>query len=110
MVKEKIGEDLCKVTENELKKRYDLEVKAAVSKKATANTRALEKAKTYDEMNWPNHISSNSLDKLYASQLHLYLMQQMGLSKSQCEAKGDSKARKIEDIKKHFYASSSSKE
>lgn len=34
------------------------------------------------------------------------MMHQMGLSKSQCEAKGYTKAKKIEDIKKHFYTSS----
>lgn len=105
-VKQYVGEDLRRATENEIKRRYDLKVKAAVSKKTTANTRALEKAKTYDEINWPNHIASNTLDKLYVSQLHLYMMQQMGLSKSQCEAKGYTKAKKIEDIKKHFYTSS----
>ena len=40
-VQKYVGEDLRKVTENELKRRYDLKVKAAVSKKTTANTRAL---------------------------------------------------------------------
>lgn len=105
-VKKYVGNDLHEVTEKELKRRYDLKVKAAISKKTTADTRALEKTKTFDEINWSTRVSSNTLDKLYVSQLHLYLVQQIGMSKTQCQAKGNTKAKKIEDIKKHFYSSS----
>ena len=99
-------EMISKVTEKELKRHYDLKVKAAISKKTTADTTALEKTKTFDEINWSTRVSSNTLDKLYVSQLHLYLVQQIGMSKTQCQAKGYTKAKKIEDIKKHFYSSS----
>lgn len=99
------GEDLQEAIQAEIKRRYDMKLKATISKNSTANTKAIEKAKAVGDIDWPNLVSSNSLGKLYVSQLHLYLMEKMGISKAECEKKGYTKAKKIEDVKQHFYAS-----
>lgn len=76
-----------------------------VSKITNASSRAMEKSKTFHDINWEEQISGNKLEKLYVSQLNLYLIHQMGMTKAQSEAKGYIKAQKIEDIKKHYYTS-----
>lgn len=50
-------------------------------------------------------IRTNELENLYISQLDLYLMANLNLSKKDCEKKGFTKVSKIENIKKHFYSS-----
>lgn len=75
------GEDLHGSVEHELKRRHEMKVKTAISREMAANTRAAEKAKTYDDIEWSKHIYSNTLDKLYVSQLHLYLIEKMGYTK-----------------------------
>lgn len=44
----------------------------------------------------------------HVSQLELYSMKNLHFSKQQCERKGFTKKDKIEEIKKHFYRSTSS--
>ena len=50
------------------------------------------------------HVTESSLDKLYISQLNLYLMEELKMSKSECDKKGYIKKNKIEDIKANFYS------
>lgn len=102
------GEDLRNATEKEVKRRYDLKIKSTISKLSAASSRAVEKSKTVDDIDWDKKIADNHIDKLYVSQLHLYMMKIMGMTKAQCEAKGYNKAKKIEHIKQHFYSSKSS--
>lgn len=74
-------------------------------KGTNASARAVEKAKTYDDFDWEKLIRTNELENLYISQLDLYLMANLNLSKKDCEKKGFTKVSKIENIKKHFYSS-----
>ena len=73
-----------------------------------AGARESEKAKTYDEIDWNRLIVENELNNLYVSQLDLYLMRNLQLSKRDCEKKGFKKKQKIEEVKKHFYKSACS--
>ncbi|CAB4036220.1 Hypothetical predicted protein, partial [Paramuricea clavata] len=107
-VEQFVGESLRNVTESELKRRYDMKVKATISRQSAAKARTIEKAKAYNDIDWESSIYSKSLGKLYVSQLHLYMIEKMGLSKTQCERKGYTKSDKIADITKHYYSTSAS--
>ena len=107
-VEQFVGESLRNVTESELKRRYDMKVKATISRQSAAKARTIEKAKAYNDIDWESSIYSKSLEKLYVSQLHLYMIEKMGLSKTQCERKGYTKSDKIADITKHYYSTSAS--
>ena len=107
-VEQFVGESLRNATDFELKRRYDMKVKATISRQSAAKARAVEKAKSYKDIDWESYISSNTLEKLYVSQLHLYMIEKMGLSKAQCERKGYIKSKKIADITKHYYSTSAS--
>ncbi len=99
-----VGDDLRRSVENEVKRRYDQKVKAAITKKTNASAKAVEKAKAFTDINWDKHVTENSLDKLYVSQLNLYLMEELSMSKFQYDRKGYTKVKKIEDIKANFYS------
>ena len=99
------GEDLRYSVVKELKKKYNSQVKAFVAKETNACARASEKAKTYEDFDWETLIRGNNLGNLYVSQLDLYLLENVGLSKKDCVEKGFTKIKKIEAIKKHFYSS-----
>ena len=103
------GDDLRHLVVKEIKKRYNSKIKAFVSKKTNANARACEKAKTYEDIDWETLVRTNELNKLYVSQLDLYLLTNLALSKKKCDEKGFTKAKKIEEIKKHFYRSTETK-
>lgn len=77
----------------EIKKRYNYQIKAFVSK-INASVRACEKAKTYEDIDWETLIRTNELNKLYVSQLDLYLLANLGLSKKNCDEKGFTKTKK----------------
>ena len=89
-----VGKSLRGATETELRRCYDMKVKVKVKVKATisrqsaAKARAIEKAKALNDINLESYINSKTLEKLYMSQLHLYMIEKMGLSKAQCERKG----------------------
>ena len=70
-----------------------------------ASARATEKAKTYDDFEWEKLARNNKLGNLCASQLNLYLMANLNMSRKDCDKKGFTKALKLEEIKKHFYSS-----
>ncbi|CAB3978002.1 Transient receptor potential cation channel subfamily A member 1 [Paramuricea clavata] len=103
------GDDLRYSVVKEIKKRYNSQIKAFVSKKTNASARACEKAKTYEDIDWEKLVRTNELNKLYVSQLDLYLLTNLGLSRKNCDEKGFTKAKKIEEIKKHFYRSTDTK-
>ena len=98
-----VGEDLRKTTENEMRRRYNLKVKSEIIKKSKASVKAVEKAKSYQDIDWEKHISENSLDKLYVSQLNLYLVQHLNMTRAECDKKGYTKEKKIQDIKANFF-------
>lgn len=98
-----VGEDLRKTAENEVRRRFDLKVKSEIVKKTKASVKAVEKAKLYQDIDWEKHISENSLDKLYVSQLDLYLIQNLNMSRAECDKKGYTKEKKIQDIKANFF-------
>ena len=97
-----MGDDLQKSAENDLKRRYDQKVKAAITKKTNASSKAVEKAKTYTDINWKKHVTENSLDKLYISQLNLYLMEELNMSKSECDKKVIPKRTRSKTSKRTF--------
>ena len=103
------GEDLRNAVVNELKRRYNSKIRTFLSKQTNASAREVEEAKTYDDFDWEKIIRKNELEKLYVSQLELYLIANLNLTKKDCEKKGFTKASKIEDIKKHFYSSEKEK-
>lgn len=75
-----VGDDLRKSVENEVKRRYDQKVKAAITKKkANASAKAVEKIKAFTDINWDKHVIENSLDKMCVSQVNLYLMEEMNV-------------------------------
>lgn len=100
---EKFVEDLRKTAENEVRRRFDLKVKSEIFKKTKASVKAVQKAKSYHDIDWVKHISKNSLDKLYVSQLNLYLIQNLNMSRAECDKKGYTKGKKIQDIKANFF-------
>lgn len=83
-----------------------MKVTAAITKHSKGSTRTVEKAKTSDEIEWTYRIATNTLDKLYVSQLNLYLVERMGYSKTECDAKGFTKSMKIQQITQHFFKTS----
>lgn len=107
-VKKYVGEDLRKILEVELKRRHEMKIKSTIQMQATASAKAIEKAKTCDEIEWSTLITTNTLNKLYVSQLNLCLIEKIEMSKSKYEARGFSKAMKIEEIKRHFYSTQNS--
>lgn len=58
--------------------------------------------KVYEDIQWETIIRKNELNNLYVSQLDLYLIKNLNLSKKQCSRKGYTKAAKIEEVKQHF--------
>ena len=99
------GEDLRTLVMKEIKRHHNAMVKAFNVKKTNASTREAEKARKYDDFDWHKLIQKSQLTGLYVSQLDLYLIKKLKLSKSQCEKNGFTKEKKIEAIKKHYYAS-----
>jgi hypothetical protein len=67
-VDEYVGEDMRITTENELKRRHEMKVKAIILKQETASARAVEKAKTFEDLDWKTLVNTNTLNKLYVSQ------------------------------------------
>ena len=65
------GENLRNAVVNELKRRFNAKIKTFISKKTNASARAVEKAKTYDDLDWEKLIRTNELEKLYVSQLSI---------------------------------------
>ena len=98
------GQDLRNSVVMEIHRRYNAKVKAFVVKKTNASAKAAEKAKTYRDFAWERLVQSNELSSLYVSQLDLYLIKNLNISKKECEKKGFTKAKKIEAIKQHFYS------
>lgn len=68
-----------------------MKVKACITKETNASNKAIEKAKSFDDIDWPKYIKEDSLDKLYVSQLNLYLVVKLGMSKVQCEKRATQK-------------------
>ena len=81
-----------------------MKVKAFIAKSTNASKKAIGKAKTYNDIDWAKCIKEDYLDKLYVPQLNLYLVDKIGMSKSECDKKGYTKLNKIEDIKANYYA------
>ena len=106
-VDEYVGDDMRNTAVHELKRRHEMKVKATILKQETASAKAVEKAKVFEDLDWRTLVTTNTLNKLYVSQLNLYLTTKMGLSPSKCHAKGYTKNEKIEEIKKHYYSSQS---
>lgn len=98
------GEDLKVSVVEEIKRRHNSMIKAFIAKQTHANTRAAEKARTCDDFDWGKLVCTNELSSLYVSQLNLYLIKNLNLTKTQYERTGFTKAKKIEEIKKHYYA------
>ena len=98
------GEDLRQVVEAEFKRIYTMLVKAYLAKKARAVAKENKLSKTVDEIDWCNKIQSGTLDKMYVSQLDMYLEKVAGLKKSIIQEKGFSKAKKVEAVKRHYYS------
>lgn len=73
IVKKYTGEDLRPVVEFEMQRRYKMMVKSHISKSSRASTKAKELAKTVSDINWEKNISSGMLEKMYVSQLDMYL-------------------------------------
>lgn len=103
IVQEYTGEDLRQVVEAEIQRRYKMMVKSRLSKSSRAATKAKELAKTVSEINWEESIKSGTLDKMYVSQLDMYLQKCAGCSKVELQEKGYTKAKKVEAVKRHFY-------
>ena len=91
------GQDLQNSIVMEIHRRYNAKVKAFVVKKTNASAKAAEKAKTYRDFDWERLVQSNELSSLYVSQLDLYLIKNLNISKKECEKKGFTKAEKILD-------------
>ena len=103
------GDDLRNSVETEIKRRHGMKVKAFITKLTNASNKAIEKAKTYNDIDWAKCIKEDYLDKLYVSQLNLYLVHKIGMSKAECDKKGYTKPKKIEDIKADYYTNSNRK-
>ena len=103
------GDDLRNFVETEIKRRHDMKVKAFITKLTKASNKAIEKAKTCNDIDWAKCIKEDYLDKLYVSQLKLYLGHKIGMSKAECDKKGYTKPKKIEDIKADYYTNSNRK-
>ena len=103
------GDDLRNSVETEIKRRHGMKVKAFITKLTSASNKAIEKAKTYHDIDWAKCIKEDYLDKLYVSQLNLYLVHKIGMSKAECDKKGYTKPKKIEDIKADYYTNSNRK-
>ena len=89
------GDDLRNSVETEIKRRHDLKVKAFITKLTNASNKAIEKAKTYNDIDWAKCIKEDYLDKLYVSQLNLYLVHKIGMSKAECDKKVTQNPRKL---------------
>ena len=89
-VKKFIGESLRGATETELRRRCDIEGESDnFSTVSSKSPELLEKQKrSMISFNWESYINSKTLEKLYVSLLHLYMIEKMGLSKAKCERKG----------------------
>lgn len=98
------GSDLKSVVIATIRRKIGMRIKSVVSKKAHANVKAAEKAKSFNDIDWEKHIKDNTLQKLYISQLDLYL-KHAGYSQADIRKKGFTKQKKV-DVKKHFYKTS----
>ena len=67
------GEDLRNAVINELKRHYNakikikIKIKTFLSKKTNASASRVQKAKTYDDLDWEKLIKTNELENLYVS-------------------------------------------
>lgn len=98
------GEDLRRVVENELKRKYSMLLKAHFTKETRAANKADELAKSVDEIDWKNAIDTGKIEKMYVSQLDLYLEKLAGFQHKTLHAKGFTKPLKIYEIKKHYFS------
>ena len=109
IVKKYTGEDLRPAVEFEMQRRYKMIVKSHISKSSRASTKAKELAKTVSDINWEKNINSGMLEKMYVSQLDMYLQKLAGFTKAELQEKGFTKAKKAEAVKKHFYTTTQKK-
>ena len=103
IVEKYTGEDLRSVVESEMHRRHKQMVKAHTTKTARASAKQKELSKSVSDIKWDELIKSGSIQKLYVSQLDMYLVGLVGYSKADILAKGFTKEKKIETIRKHFY-------
>lgn len=96
------GAELESAVVQEIRRKTAMKVKSEVSKKLNADVKAAEKAKLFSDFDWDELVRDNTLQKLYVSQLDLYL-KQAGYKDSNLNVKGFTKDKKIEAIKKHYY-------
>jgi len=109
IVKKYTGEDLRPAVEFEMQQRYKMMVKSHISKSSRASTKAKELAKTVSDINWEKNINSGMLEKMYVSQLDMYLQKLAGFTKAELQEKGFTKAKKVEAVKRHFYTTTQKK-
>lgn len=76
-VEEYVGEDMQSITGNELKRRHEIKVRPTILKQETASAKAIEKAKTFEDLDWKTLVNTNTLNKLYVSPLHPCLTSKM---------------------------------
>ena len=98
------GEDLRRAVETEFKRKYSMLLKAHLAKGSRAASKADELSKSVDEIDWKDAIETGKIDKMYVSQLDLYLEKVAGFQNKALHAKGFTKSSKIYEIKKHFYS------
>lgn len=98
------GEDLRRAVESEFKRKYSMLLKAHFAKGSRAANKADELSKSVDEIDWKDAIETGKIDKMYVSQLDLYLEKVAGFPNKAFHAKGFTKSSKIYEIKKHFYS------
>ncbi|CAB4034876.1 Hypothetical predicted protein, partial [Paramuricea clavata] len=96
------GPDLESVVVQEIRRKTGMRVKSEVSRMLNADVKAAEKAKLFLDFDWDKLIRENTLQKLYVSQLDLYL-KHAGYTDSDLHVKGFTKDKKIEVIKRHYY-------
>ncbi len=96
-----MGVELESAVVQGIRRKSEMKVKSEVSKKLNADVKAAEKAKLFSDFDWDALIRDNKLQKLYVSQLDLYL-KQAGY-KGNLNVKGFTKDEEIEAFKRHYY-------
>ncbi|CAB4043186.1 Hypothetical predicted protein, partial [Paramuricea clavata] len=81
------GPDLESVVVQEIRRKTGMRVKSEVSRMLNADVKAAEKAKLFLDFDWDKLIRENTLQKLYVSQLDLYL-KHAGYTDSDLHVKG----------------------
>ena len=109
-VKEYTGEDLKNSVLSDVNHYLTMVIEKEVRKRVRNEKKTEDLSLKVDAIDWENAVLSGKIDKLYVSQLDMYLSEVVGMSTKHIKAKGFTASKKRDFIKKHVLKNSDNRD